>query len=107
MCPDHPFVHPDQHPWNSPLAPFDPVAPPPDWALHQFGPVPPPRPEDFPFTPDGRREYYRAAELAAMQSQVLMQQQQAFAAHAASAGGPSAGTVRAAKEQTHLLLLRR
>lgn len=76
---DHPL--PGQpHPWNDPLVPGDPFLPRPDWALQQFGPVPPPHPEDFPFTEAGRAAYYQAAEQAAMQSQMMMQQHMAHAA---------------------------
>lgn len=78
VFPDHPFSS-QSHPWNDPLAPSA-FPPRPDCALQQLGPVPPPRPEDFPFTDAGRAAYYQAAEQAAMQSQMMMQQQMAHAA---------------------------
>jgi hypothetical protein len=79
VFPDHPFLG-QPHPWNDPLVPGGPFLSRPDWALQQFGPVPPPRPEEFPFTEAGRAAYYQAVEQAAMQSQMMMQQHMAHAA---------------------------
>jgi hypothetical protein len=71
MFPEHPPLPGLAHPWHDPLAPADPYVQRPDWALHQIGPLPQPRPEDFPYTEEGRRDYYLALELAARQNMVI------------------------------------
>jgi len=70
----------------------------------------PPRPEDFPYTEQGRSEYYFAVEQAA-QFGIAVQQQQLMAATAAAQGHMHQRTAQAAAarqaelEQTFLLLL--
>jgi hypothetical protein len=99
---EHPFPG-QSHPWTDPLAPPDFLNPRPDWAFHAAGAFTP-RPEDFPLTDMGMREYYAAVEQAAhqqmaMQQQTMMQQEVARRQQVAD---------RAAKERRdHLLLLRR
>lgn len=72
MFGDHPPVFGPQHPWHDPLAPQDFFNPRPDADLAMAGSLAP-RPEDFPFTDEGRREYYAAVNSAAQQ-QMIMQQ---------------------------------
>jgi hypothetical protein len=99
---EHPF--PGQaHPWTDPLAPVDFLNPRPDWAFQAAGSFAP-RPEDFPLTDMGKREYYAAVEQAAHQQMAMQQhmimQQDIARRHEA--------TERAARQQRdHLLLLRR
>lgn len=78
---EHPPAFGAQHPWHDPFAPQDFVNPRPDQDLAFVGPAGP-RPEDFPFTEEGRREYYDAVRRS---SQQLMQQQHIHHAHAAEA----------------------
>jgi hypothetical protein len=99
---EHPF--PGQpHPWTDPLAPQDFLTPRPDWALQTAGAIAP-RPEDFPLTDMGKRDYYAAVEQAAyqqmaMQQQMLQQQGMARQQHEAEA--------IAKQRRDHILLLRR
>jgi hypothetical protein len=53
-----------EHPWTDPLAPQDLFAPRPDGDLALAGALAP-RPEDFPFTDQGRADYYAAVSNAA------------------------------------------
>jgi hypothetical protein len=71
MYGDHPPGFGTQHPWHDPLAPQDVLNPRPDADLAIAGSLAP-RPEDFPFTDQGRRDYYAAVGSAARQ-QLMMQ----------------------------------
>lgn len=83
MYGDHPPAFGHQHPWLDPLAPQDLLNPRPDADLAIAGSLAP-NPQDFPFTEQGRQDYY-AAVTSAAQRQMMMQQQQMHmrAAHAA------------------------
>ncbi|HEX5594043.1 MAG TPA: hypothetical protein VFX35_11930 [Solirubrobacterales bacterium] len=63
---------PWNHPWNDPLAPPDLLHPRPDADLAFLGGTGP-QPEDFPYTEEGRRDYYTAASSAA--HQMMMERQ--------------------------------
>ena len=97
MYPEHPPAG-FHHPWTDPYAPADPLSPrPPDWAFDQQGPLPAPRPEDFPFTAEGRRDYHVAVEQAATMNAMLQQHQMAMVQRA--------GAAALTEETTALLLL--
>lgn len=64
----HPFHGAAEHPWNSPLTPPDPFDPRPDGELGMLGGTGP-RPQDFPFSSQGRRKYYAAVRAVAQQQQ--------------------------------------
>jgi hypothetical protein len=69
-----PFGQPQslgQHPWNDPFAPPDVLNPRPDAAFGVAGAFAP-GPEGFPFTDEGKREYYAAVQRTA--DQLTMQQ---------------------------------
>src|SRR2546426_726934 len=70
---DHPPSLFTQHPWHDPFA-LQPLGSelPPEWAINSPGA---PRPEDFPFSAEGRAAYYAAVNSAAQQEQMRMHQQ--------------------------------
>ena len=66
----HPWHGAADHPWDSPLAPQDLGNPRPDAELamlNQSGP----RPEEFPFNWQGRRDYYAAVRSEAQRQQQM------------------------------------
>jgi hypothetical protein len=73
--PNHPPSFGDNHPWNDPLGPQDLFDPRPDSELAMAGGFAP-DPQSFPFTPEGRREYYSAVRSAAQQMQMQQMQMQ-------------------------------
>jgi hypothetical protein len=81
MLNDHPAAFGSQHPWLDPLGPQDIFNARPDAELAMAGGFAP-DPQDFPFTPAGRAEYYEAVRTAAHQMQ--MTQMQAMRAQAMS-----------------------
>jgi hypothetical protein len=88
---EHPPAFGNQHPWVDPLAPQDLFNPRPDAELAMAGGLAP-NPQDFPFTPEGRAQYYNAVRSMAhqmqaqqMHSQHLYAQEQAVAAAQAEA----------------------
>jgi hypothetical protein len=70
MFGDHPPAFGAQHPWHDQLAPQDLFDPRPDADLAMAGALAP-DPQAFPFTPEGRRDYYAAVRAAAHQQQMM------------------------------------
>lgn len=56
---EHPWHGPAPHPWDDPLGPWDPINSRPDAEIAALGGSGP-RPEDFPFNWQGKRDYYAA-----------------------------------------------
>lgn len=77
MYGDHPPAFGAQHPWHDPLEPQDLFDPRPDAELAMAGALAP-DPQAFPFTPEGRRDYYAAVRTAAQQMQMQMGHMQAL-----------------------------
>jgi hypothetical protein len=104
---EHPPAFGSQHPWHDPFAPQDFFSPRPDQELAIAGSIAP-RPESFPFTDDGRRDYYEAVRVAAQQ-QTMMQHQamhQMQAARAAQIRDEEAARAAVRTQQAvHLLLM--
>jgi hypothetical protein len=103
---EHPPAFGSQHPWHDPFVPQDLFNPRPDQELAIAGPLAP-SPENFPFTDDGRRDYYEAVRAAAQQ-QTMMQHQamhQMQAAQATRLREEEAAREVAYKRQAGLLLL--
>jgi hypothetical protein len=71
--PDHPPAFDHSHPWLDPLAPQDALAPRPDAEIAIAGGFAP-RPDEFPFTPAGRAEFYEAVRDASRR-QLMMRDQ--------------------------------
>jgi hypothetical protein len=69
---EHPSAF-GNHPWHDPFAPQDIFDPQPEQELAIAGPLAP-RPENFPFTDQGRHDYYAAVRTAAHQQTVLQHQ---------------------------------
>jgi hypothetical protein len=66
---DHPNSTFQQHPWHDVFAPPPlGVERPPEWELNAPGA---PRPEDFPFTEQGRADYYAAVKSAGFIQQAM------------------------------------
>jgi hypothetical protein len=66
----HPWHGGGAHPWNDPLAPQSAADPRPDAdlaALNGAGP----QPQDFPFNPQGRRDYYADVRAEAQRRQMM------------------------------------
>jgi hypothetical protein len=100
----HPFVPPEMHPWNSPLAPPSFGGQPrPDWALQFVGGLAP-SPDQFPFNDAGRADYYMAVQ---NQATMLMQQRQMAAAmtHGAAAEAEAAIVEENHRRAAFLLVL--
>jgi hypothetical protein len=74
LFPEHPPSFGAAHPWHDPLGPQDLFDPRPDVDLALAGHLAP-DPRSFPFTPEGRREYYAAVRSAAQQQQMMQIQQ--------------------------------
>lgn len=55
-----------RHPWDDPLAGWDPLNPRPDTELAELGETGP-QPEEFPFNWMGKRDYYAAVRAEAQQ----------------------------------------
>lgn len=106
----HPPQFGPSHPWHDPLAPQDIFNPRPDADLAFAGPMAP-RPEDFPFTDQGRRDYYAAVSAAAQQQmgmqqhQAAMQHQQAHAVQVARIRAEEAALAAERERQAGFLLL--
>jgi hypothetical protein len=75
MFGDHPPAFGDQHPWLNPLAPQDVFNPRPDAELSMAGGLAP-DPQSFPFTSEGRAQYYDAVRSAAQQQMMQMHHMQ-------------------------------
>jgi len=101
MYGDHPPTFGSQHPWHDPLAPQDIFNPRPDGELALAGSLAP-RPEDFPFTEEGRRDYYSAVKSVAQQ---MMHQQQMHHMQASYAVQARAEEDAARKRRVSFLLL--
>jgi hypothetical protein len=103
---DHPPPLAPTHPWIDPLAPPSLFEPRPDLELTIAGPLAP-RPQDFPFTDQGRHDYYEAVRQAAGAATLLQHQQidQARAAAAAEAAHAAEEEAGRARTRTRLLLL--
>jgi hypothetical protein len=103
---DHPSAFGAQHPWHDPFAPQDLFNPRPDQDLAIAGSFAP-RPEEFPFTDQGRRDYYDAVRAAGQQQTMLQQQQvQMQAAYAASVHNEEQARIAAEhRVRVNLLLL--
>lgn len=103
MYGDHPPAFGAQHPWHDPLAPQDVFNPRPDVELALAGSLAP-RPEDFPFTEEGRRNYYSAVKSVAQQ-QMMVQQQQMHQMQAVRAAHAREEEDAARKQRASFLLL--
>jgi hypothetical protein len=103
MYGDHPPAFGHQHPWIDPLAPQDLLNPRPDADLVVAGSLAP-SPQDFPFTEQGRRDYYAAVNSAAQQ-QMMMQQQQTHMQAARAARLNQESTARALEHQRKVAFL--
>lgn len=67
---EHPWHGPAPHPWDDPLGPWEPLDPRPDAELAMLGGSGP-RPEDFPFNWQGKRDYYAAVRAESQRRQQL------------------------------------
>jgi len=99
---EHPFG--PQHPWHDPFEPQDPFDPRPDQDLAIAGPLAP-RPESFPLTDEGRREYYAAVRSAAQQQRMLQQQHMQHMQQVEAAEAARAHAVRVAERRRRTALL--
>jgi hypothetical protein len=104
---DHPPSLFTQHPWHDPFA-SQPLGSelPPEWAINSPGA---PRPGDFPFTANGRADYYAAVRSAAYQQQAMqyqaIQHVQAENAHRLAAETAAAEAAEQERRAGLLLLL--
>jgi len=96
VFPDHPPSFGDNHPWNDPLGPRDLFDPRPDAELAMAGGLAP-DPQSFPFTPEGRREYYSVVRSAAQQ--MRMQQMHVRQMHMEATGRDRIGEEDAARRR--------
>jgi hypothetical protein len=103
MYGDHSPAYGDQHPWHDPLAPQDAFNPRPDAELAMASGLAP-GPQAFPFTPEGRRDYYAAVRSAANQQHV-MQMHHMQAAHAERLDEEAVALRAAAHRRASFLLL--
>jgi hypothetical protein len=97
----HPPSLGSNHPWHDPLAPQDLFEPRPDAEIALLGGGGP-RPQDFPFDDQGRRDYYAAVRA---EGQRLQQMHQAHHMHAAQARLRTEEEAAAAKLRAAQLLL--
>jgi hypothetical protein len=101
--PGHAPPYGQGHPWTDPLAPQDYPEPRPDYELQVAGPLAP-RPEDFPYTEEGRRDYYAAVRATAWTQMAVQHEQAQRAAQAAHGQSREKARVRAEQEAFLLLL---
>lgn len=104
---EHPTAFGTQHPWRNPLAAEDIFSPRPDQDFLIAGSLAP-RPEDFPFSDDGRRDYYAAVSAAARKQELLqyMHMDQMWAAHQAAAANAAKAADHRTRQGGLLLLMR-
>jgi hypothetical protein len=103
MHSDHPPAFGNHHPWIDPLAPQDLFNPRPDADIAMAGSLAP-NPHDFPFTEQGRRDYYAAVSSAAQQ-QTMFQQQQMHHMQAVRLDEEAAAHAAERQRQVAVLLL--
>ena len=100
---EHPPALGAQHPWQSPFEPPDMLDPRPDQDFAIAGPLAP-QPQEFPFTDQGRREYYDAVRAAAQQ-QLFQERQHMHHMHLANAASERQAVEGATREREAALLL--
>jgi hypothetical protein len=100
---DHPSAF-GSHPWTDPFAPQDFLNPRPDQDLAIAG-ARAPRPEDFPYTDQGQRDYYDAVRVAAQRELMMQHAYMAETQPAQSDLVASAASATKQREACFLLLL--